>query len=172
MLRLFSAQLPIFARRVVFVPSDPMKNFLLYRFANNPRLQIAAGVQIFTLTSGMLELFSFGDKEHINRIPTFLELALHIECEIYAFLRDKDLAEHLLRFLEAAPKSLEKALLGRLPMNCWPFLWLRGILRCIYLGLIFCPSPICIFSGKESSINFLPVSFTGRTSVVTRSGFL
>ena len=106
MRRLFSANLPIFARRIVLVPSEPMKNFLLFRFANNPRLQIAAGVQIFTLAPGMLELFSLGGKD---RIPTFLELALHIECEIYALLQDKEQAAPLLRFLEAAPEFSEKS---------------------------------------------------------------
>ncbi len=64
-----------FEKRIIIVPSMTMKEYLLYRFAKHPDLQMSAGVQVLSLNQAINEF----SKE---RIPSFLELSLAIEEKI------------------------------------------------------------------------------------------
>lgn len=60
-----------FTKRVVVVPSLSVKNELFYRWAKDPHLEVAAGVQVITLGQA-LQLF-------FTTIPCLLDLSLKIQ---------------------------------------------------------------------------------------------
>ncbi|MFS8564336.1 MAG: exodeoxyribonuclease V subunit gamma [Rhabdochlamydiaceae bacterium] len=67
---LFSSHNP-FAIQHVIVPTHHLKNFLLYRWAKDKKLQIVAGIKILTLAEALRLFFP--------NIPTSVELSLQIE---------------------------------------------------------------------------------------------
>ncbi|MBI2742341.1 MAG: exodeoxyribonuclease V subunit gamma [Chlamydiales bacterium] len=87
--RLFFSGGHPFDRRVVIVPSLNIKRFLMMRYADDPDLQIAAGIEIYTLSQAMGELF---EKDERRRVPTLLELSFQIEEEIWKLksVQDED----------------------------------------------------------------------------------
>lgn len=77
-----------FAKRIVLVPSDGMREFLLFHLAQ--KLGIAAGIKICSLERGIGALVS-GKK----RIPSFIELSLAIEATLEP--SDRELSDQLAR---------------------------------------------------------------------------
>ncbi len=67
-----------FERRFIVVPSLTIKRFLLMRYAEDADLRIAAGVEIYTLSQAIRELFD----QPGRRIPSLLELSFEIEAQI------------------------------------------------------------------------------------------
>lgn len=88
---LFGAPSHPFEKRLVVVPDASLKDFLFRTFAEDPRLQIAAGVQILPLNQAIMEILD-GSGAQVNkkRIPTFLELSLAIEEALHALIAGKE----------------------------------------------------------------------------------
>jgi len=63
-----------FAKRWVVVPSQTVKNDLLYRFARDEKLCVATGVQILTLGQALHSFFP--------QVPSMMELSLKIEANL------------------------------------------------------------------------------------------
>lgn len=82
--KLFSSETTPFTRRLVVVPSPAMKNWLMMRMADDPDLQIAAGLQVVYLESAISWVIDTlaTNKEDFPRGVSSLELALRIEVEI------------------------------------------------------------------------------------------
>lgn len=74
----FSPHTLPFENRLVVVPHASLKDFLMRHFAEHPRLQIAAGVQVLPLNQAILEIFDVAACPK-KRIPSFAELSLAIE---------------------------------------------------------------------------------------------
>lgn len=103
-----------FTRRLVVVPHLMMKNWLMFRMAEDPELKIAMGIEFIPLN----EVFEFLVKLFTNNkkhVPTFFELTLAIQVQLkkviqnYAFLNvtEQHEWEPLIRHL-----SLKVAQLG------------------------------------------------------------
>lgn len=82
-----------FAKRIILVPSEGMREFLLLHLAN--QLGIVAGIKICSLEKGIAAL-SAGKK----RIPSFIELSLAIETVLDAPNREQSepLARHFMKY--------------------------------------------------------------------------
>jgi exodeoxyribonuclease V gamma subunit len=69
-----------FEYRLIAVPHVRLKDFLQRRLMTNPRLQIAAGVEILPLNQAILEILDrAAEGKHKKKVPSFLELSLSIE---------------------------------------------------------------------------------------------
>ncbi len=100
--RLFAAHTRPFERRIVIVPSSAQKEFLADFFASHPRYQVFAGVQVMTLSQGFLELLSLLSQEKQERIPSLLELSLHIEeviCQAFSAPVQKEVLHPLFDYV-------------------------------------------------------------------------
>src|ERR1700722_10137711 len=81
--RLFFSGGHPFERRFVIVPSLTIKRFLLMHYAEDADLRIAAGVEIYTLSQAIRELFD----QPGRRIPSLLELSFEIEAQVSELLK-------------------------------------------------------------------------------------
>lgn len=88
----------LFERRLIVVVDSAMKEFLLYRLAHNPKLQIAAGIEILPLNQAVADLLEFSSPLKNKRIPTFLELSVAIEEEL---LQKEEIMPVLTKYLHA-----------------------------------------------------------------------
>ena len=91
---LFFSGLGPFEKRTVIVPCESMKGFLFHRFAQDPQLHIAAGMQILTLDQVI--------DHHLKEIPSFLQLSLTLH-DLISHLEDEELFAPLLTYLN--PRS-------------------------------------------------------------------
>lgn len=83
--RLFFSGGHPFERRFVIVPSLTIKRFLLMRYAEDADLQIAAGMEIYTLSQAIRELFD----QPGRRIPSMFELSFEIEAVVGELLKSE-----------------------------------------------------------------------------------
>lgn len=102
-----------FENRLIVVPDLSIKEFLLYRFAEDPRLKIAAGIKVLPLNQAVMEIMDqafspFERKLFKKRIPSFLELSLAIEEKLYHFLLEKKGNESLIRYLDTQFEEKKK----------------------------------------------------------------
>ena len=80
---MFSSEKNIFTRRVVVVPGQALQSWLTLKFARDPALSIAAGVEFKLLEDGLASL-----KKGVTRIPGTLELSLAIETKILRAIKN------------------------------------------------------------------------------------
>jgi exonuclease V gamma subunit len=86
---LFSPNSHPFERRLIVVPNASIKEFLFYRFVQDPSLKMAAGVQVLPLNQAVTEiLHCFAQGSDKKKIPSFLELSLSIEEKLHYSLVD------------------------------------------------------------------------------------
>lgn len=88
--RLFFSGLQAFERRVVIVPCESTKSFLIHRFAQDSQLQIAAGMQIVTLDQAL--------DPYLKGVPSFLQLSLTLN-GLLTHLEDNELFSPLRTYL-------------------------------------------------------------------------
>ncbi len=137
-----------FEKRLIIVPSPSIKEYLLYRFAKHPDLQMAAGIQVLSLNQALNE---FSEK----RIPSFLELSLAIEEKVskqdLEYLKDESkrkkripaLSDELARLFArygSPPEGWQGALWKELFSESSPW--------------TFSPKPVRQFSGKLALFGF------------------
>lgn len=107
-----------FARKLVIVPSPPIKNYLMHQMAEDPELQIAFGMQIVYLNQGFEILQkNFTRTERFKKTPTLLELCLLIESELEAILSKesfKPIWKPLFSFFEESSEKKRKLKLSSL----------------------------------------------------------
>lgn len=113
--QLFNPQSSPFAKRMIIVPSPPMKSWLMLQMAKDPELGIATGVEISYLDQTLKRLQELLVDKSPPEQKSFshLELALHIETEIrhiilrQAALQDEErkLLQPLLDYLKIGPLS-------------------------------------------------------------------
>ncbi|MEM1282755.1 MAG: exodeoxyribonuclease V subunit gamma, partial [Chlamydiota bacterium] len=93
---LFEASSP-FEKRLIIVPSPAMKSWLTLRMAQDPQLQICAGVEIYYLEEGLDFLQNAcSDTQRSAHTPSSLEIAIQLEVQLTSILSDY----HLLPFDE------------------------------------------------------------------------
>jgi exonuclease V gamma subunit len=81
----FSAASHPFEKRLIVVPNASVKEFLFYRFVQDPTLKMAAGVQVLPLNQAVTEiLHCFSQASDKKKIPSFLELSLSIEEKLHS----------------------------------------------------------------------------------------
>lgn len=78
-----------FEKRYVFVPNEQIQEFLQFHLAS--QLGIAAGLQFCGIEQGIAELLEALSPEQKKRIPSFLELSLRIEEQLYFCLESSSL---------------------------------------------------------------------------------
>ncbi|HEY5259007.1 MAG TPA: exodeoxyribonuclease V subunit gamma [Rhabdochlamydiaceae bacterium] len=88
--RLFFSGLKAFEKRVVIVPCESTKSFLIHRFAQDPQLEIAAGMHIVTLDQAL--------DPYLKGVPSFLQLSLALN-DLLAHLEDNTLFASLRAYL-------------------------------------------------------------------------
>ena len=71
-----------FQKKLILVPGEQLKSYLLQRFVRDPQLGIAAGFQICGIFQGIDHLLISRRSRNRERIPSVLELSLQIEFEI------------------------------------------------------------------------------------------
>lgn len=98
-----------FARRLVVVPSPAMKSWLMVRMAEDPQLEIAAGLEVTYLNQSISRLGQLVGTEHQHQ-PGQLELALAIEAKIREVVASGEggVWRPLLDYLERAPIDSRK----------------------------------------------------------------
>lgn len=79
--QLFSSSFP-FAKRIIVVPTPAIKSWLLLKFAKDPELGVAAGLEIIYLDQALKKIQHLIDKPDSANVPTRLELTLAIERHI------------------------------------------------------------------------------------------
>jgi exodeoxyribonuclease V gamma subunit len=80
---LFSLSQDLFVRRLLLVPNEGMKSWLMLKMAQDPTLGVAAGCHILPLNEGMQELSCLLSSAQLSPyIPSYWEVALAIEGEI------------------------------------------------------------------------------------------
>lgn len=111
---LFSKGSNPFAKKIIIVPSLPMKNFLMRKMAEDPDLKVAFGLEITYLNKGFDFLYkSMFVKDFQKKIPTFLELSLALEQQIEKILKSNnssDLFSPLLDYFEGNEGKKRKKL--------------------------------------------------------------
>ncbi len=98
----FSPSSRPFDKRLIIIPHPALKDFLTHRFLSHPALNIAAGMQILPLNQAVLEI-----KDFSKRMPSFLELSLHLEAQ----LQHSDVIEQfpdLVQYLGLDPEIRER----------------------------------------------------------------
>lgn len=76
-----------FAKRLLIVPSPAMKTWLTLRLAEDPDIKVATGFEIYSLEEGLEMARSLtGDPNQEHILPSSLELALRIECELHTII--------------------------------------------------------------------------------------
>jgi exodeoxyribonuclease V gamma subunit len=78
-----------FEKRLVIVPSDKIKEYLLFHFATHPDFKIAAGIQILSLNQGVMELLQLLIPKLNKRIPALLELGAIIHETIEELIQNE-----------------------------------------------------------------------------------
>jgi exodeoxyribonuclease V gamma subunit len=108
--RLFGELTRPFERRLIVVPHDEMKGFLLSYFARHPRFQVAMGMQILTLPQSFVELFGLIGMNASKRVPSFLELSMQLEALIVSALEeDNDPSlEPMCAYLEKSTRNTRR----------------------------------------------------------------
>lgn len=114
-----------FTKRLVIVYGPAMKSWLMLKMAQDPELEIAAGLEFIYLNQAFETLLHLFQKNHRSSIPSLLELELRIEKEILLQLRDFDRLNApdqnnwrpLIRYLKFDPRAklslkIEKRLIG------------------------------------------------------------
>ncbi len=97
---LFSSSSRPFENRIVAVPNPAVKDFLFQCFTMNPRLKIAAGVQVLPLNQAVMEILdNVSRSANRKRIPSFLELSLAIEEQLYHLISCKQEFHSLLEYV-------------------------------------------------------------------------
>jgi exodeoxyribonuclease V gamma subunit len=96
--KLFDPSLPVFAKKMVIVPNQAMKKFLMVNLAKDPTLNVVAGVQFVTLSQALRAIEG-------KRIPSGIELSLLIERELHKNW-DEDVA--LSRYLSVAEEVRDR----------------------------------------------------------------
>jgi len=79
-----------FARRLIVVPSPPLKTWLMLQLAKDPQLGIAAGLEIGYLDDTLHKLKNLFGRGSSEVLPTHLELALGVEWEIRKCYQEED----------------------------------------------------------------------------------
>lgn len=120
---LFSSTTTPFTRRLVIVPSQPMKAWLLLKMANDPELGIATGIEISYLDPSLKKLHRTLFPELIKEVEeqkrlSPLELALAIESEIRAILPQLNAAK--LNLSECGQTSIWQPLIHYLKISAIP----------------------------------------------------
>jgi len=94
-----------FEQRIIVVPDMAMKEFLFRCFVAHPRLQMAAGMQVYVLNQAVMEI----GKQH-KQIPSFLELSLAIEEKLHGLSLDsrKKMLKPLTDYLKADSEEKKK----------------------------------------------------------------
>ncbi|MBY0529969.1 MAG: exodeoxyribonuclease V subunit gamma [Rhabdochlamydiaceae bacterium] len=87
-IRLFGESTRPFEKRIVVVPHDEMKGFLLAYFARHPRFQVAMGMQVLTLSQSFVELFGLIGMNRSKKVPSFVELSIQLEALIFSALQE------------------------------------------------------------------------------------
>lgn len=77
-----------FDRRVVIVPSVNIKQFLQLHFADDPDVQVAAGLEIYTLSQMTREFLCSTEPRKV--LPSHAQLSFQIEEEVTFLLQNKE----------------------------------------------------------------------------------
>ncbi|HSW86810.1 MAG TPA: exodeoxyribonuclease V subunit gamma [Rhabdochlamydiaceae bacterium] len=87
--RLFDSHSKPFQKRMVIVPGDKLRTYLLHRFARDPKMRVAAGIHICSLSQGVNELIKVSQQSNA-RIASRLDLSLQIEYLIVQMIENPD----------------------------------------------------------------------------------
>lgn len=103
----------VFSKRVILVPTQAIKSWLMLQLAQDPNLEIAAGVEILYFQEGLNRLVNLTGSINEKHTPSKLELALAIETFIKKIClgsislssENKKMWEPLFRYLKLDVKS-------------------------------------------------------------------